>query len=170
MKKIIITAILSLSGLWAVSVTDVPKAVTLEGDSGGLVTGGAWDSGMLKDKVHVLFYVDPDEKDTNEAFYEALKKAAFDRNKYATVAIINLAATWKPDIVIEALLKSKQKKFPHTIYVKDKHKALVKAWGLQDDSSDVLVFDKAGKVLYTYAGRLDKAEIAKVLTLIEDNL
>ncbi len=169
MKKIVVMISLLMSTLWAVNVGETPKSVTIDGDDGGLVAGGAWNSSMLSDKVHVLFYVDPDEKDTNEAFSSALKEAAFDRSKYASVAIVNLAATWKPNIVIEALLKSKQKKFPHAIYVKDKNKVLVKEWDLKDDSSDILIFDKSGKVLYSKAGKLDKEEIAKVLSLIKEN-
>jgi YtfJ family uncharacterized protein len=159
-----------ISSLWAVTVGEVPKSVTIGTDNGGLVSGGDWKSSMLKGKVHVLFYVDPDEKDTNEAFSNALKAANFDREKYSSVAIVNLAATWKPNIVINALLKSKQKKFPHAIYVKDKNKVLVKEWGLEDDNSDVLVFGKDGTLLYYRAGRLDEKEIEKVLTLIKQNL
>ena len=157
-----------ISNLWAVNVGEMPKNVTIEGKNGGLVSGGTWDSAMLQDKVYVVFYVDPDEKDTNEAFADALKAANLDKTKYATVAIINLAATWKPNIVIEALLKSKQKKFPEAIYVKDKKKVLVKEWGLEDDSSVITVIDKGGKVLYTRAGKLDASEITKVITLIQD--
>ena len=121
----------------------------------------------MKDKVHVVFYVDPDEKDVNEAFADALKAAGLDRSKFASVAIVNLAATWKPNIIIEAILKSKQKKFPHTIYVKDKNKVLVKEWDLKDDSSDILVFDNEGKLLYSHAGKLGTDEIKKVITLIK---
>jgi YtfJ family uncharacterized protein len=170
MKKISIMIMFLISSLWAVTVGEVPKNVTIDTDNGGLVSGGAWNSSMLKGKVHVLFYVDPDEKDTNEAFSEALKAANFDRDKYSSVAIVNLAATWKPNIVINALLKSKQKKFPHAIYVKDKHKVMVKEWNLEDDNSDVLVFGKDGRLLYYRAGRLDEGEIEKVLTLIKENL
>ena len=170
MKKIVLIISLFISGLWAVSIGEIPKSVTINGDHGGLLLGGSWKSVTLKEKVHVVFYVDPDEKDTNEAFADALKAEAFDRSKFASVAIINLAATWKPNIIIEAILKSKQKKFPYTIYVKDKTKVLVKEWNLQDDSSDILVFDKSGKVLYSKAGKLEKAEIEKVISLIKANL
>ncbi len=170
MKKILVMISFLMSTLWAVNIGETPKSVIIEGDNGGLISGSAWNSSMLKDKVHVLFYVDPDEKDTNEAFADALKASNPDRSKFASVAIVNLAATWKPNIIIEALLKSKQKKFPHTIYVKDKKKVLVKEWGLEDDNSDILVFDKSGKVLYSKAGKLDKNEIDKVLSLIKGNL
>jgi len=170
MKKILIMIGLCLSSLVAVDIGDVPKSITLSSDEGGLVAGGAWDSSMIKDKVYVMFYVDPDEKDVNEAFAEALKKEDFDKSKYGTMAIINLAATWKPNMIINALLKQKQKKFPHAIYVKDKNKKLVKEWGLQDDSSDILVFDKESKLLYSKAGKLDASEIANVIALIKAHL
>ncbi len=171
MKKIFLIVVLMLTNLLALSVGEVPKEVSIEGDNGGLVAGGAWSSSMLTSgKVHVLFYVDPDEKDTNEAFAEALKAQIFDHEKFQTVAIVNMAATWKPNIIIETILKSKQKKFPNAIYVKDKHKVLVKMWDLKDDSSDILIFDKSGKLLYSKAGKLDKAEIEKAITHIKENL
>jgi len=125
---------------------------------------------MLKDKVYVLFYVDPDKKGDNEAFIEALHKKQYDRSKYGSVAIINLKATWLPNFAIEQKLKAKQKKFPQTIYAKDKTKYLVKEWGLADDSANVVVFDKSGKVLYTHTGSFSKEQIQEVLTLIENNL
>ena len=170
MKKVLIMIGLCVSSLFAVNVGEIPKSVTLQGDAGGLVSGGAWNSSMLEGKVHAVFYVDPDEKDTNEAVADALKNEGFDKSKYATMAIVNLAATWKPNAIINMLLKAKQKKFPDAMYVKDKHKLLVKEWGLKDDSSDILVFDKEGKLLYSYAGKLDKSEIDKVLALIHSNL
>ena len=170
MKKITIMIALLASSLYALNIGDIPKSVTLEGKDGGLVAGGAWSSSMLKDKVHVVFYVDPDEKDTNEAFAQALKDANLDKEKFASVAIVNLAATWKPNIIINAILKRKQKKFPNATYVKDVEKTLVKEWGLVDDNSDILVFDKSGKLLYSYAGRLDENEIKKVISLIKAQL
>jgi YtfJ family uncharacterized protein len=142
----------------------------LDGKNGGKIDGSAWNSSMLSGKVHVLFYVDPDKKDVNEAFADALKAKNFNHENYTTVAIINLAATWKPNVIIEALLKSKQKKFPNAIYVKDKKKVLVKRWNLEDDASNVVVFGKDGKVLYFKNGKLSASDITNVLKLIEDNL
>jgi YtfJ family uncharacterized protein len=168
-RKICVLALLT-SSLFALNVGESYNEVVLDGKNGGLVDGEAWHSSMLKDKVYVLFYVDPDEKDTNNDFVEALHAKGYDRKNYGSVAIINLAATWKPNMIIEALLKAKQKKFPHTIYVKDKSKVLVKNWNLKDDSSDVVIFDKSGNAIYTYEGKMDSVEIDKALSLIEKNL
>lgn len=170
MKKIVVMTALLISSVWAIDIGKIPQSVTISGENGGFLSGEAWNSSMLKDKVHVVFYVDPDEKDTNEPFADALKASKPDKNNFASVAIINLAATWKPNMIIEAVLKSKQKKFPDTIYVKDRNKVLVKEWGLADDSSDILVFDKDGKLLYSKAGKLDKAEIEKVINLVKSHL
>ena len=170
MKKIVLIACILTSFVSAIVVGEVPKEVTIEGENGGLLSDEPWHSSMLKDKVYVLFYVDPDEKDTNNDFSEALKKRAFPLDVFGSVAIINLKATWLPNFAIESSLKAKQKEYPNTTYVKDKTKYLVKEWELADDSSDISVFAKDGKLLYHYSGKLPKEEIEKVLKLIETNL
>jgi len=170
MKKTLTTLLISTVATFALTVGEVPKAVTLEGDNGGLVDGTVWSSSTLKDKVYVLFYVDPDKKDDNEAFIDALHAKNYDREKYGSVAIINLKATWLPNFAIEKKLKAKQEQFPDTTYAKDKTKYLVKEWELADDSSNVLVFDKEGKLLYQYSDPIKGEEMGKVFKIIEDNL
>ena len=170
MKKIGLIVTILTSFLSAIVVGEVPKKVTIEGKNGALVSGKAWHSSMLKDKVYILFYIDPDEKDTNNDFSEALKKRAYDLETFGTVAIINLEATWLPNFAIESSLQEKQKEYPNTTYVKDKTKYLVKEWGLSDDSSDISVFAKNGEVLYHFSGKLPKSEIEKVLKLIDENI
>ena len=154
----------------ALMLGHTPPEVVLQGKEGGRVDGQAWHSSMLHDKVYVVFYVDPDKRNTNEAFSEALKARNFPHDKYTSIAIVNMAATWMPDFAIEAKLKANQKKYPHAIYVKDKKKVLVKKWALKDDSSDILVFDKEGKLIFQHAGKLSDAQIDKILTLIENHL
>ena len=154
----------------ALSLGEVPKEVVLDGKKGGKVSGGAWSSKSLKGKVHALFYVDPDKKDLNEAFANTLKKKNYDASKAASVAVINMASTWKPDFIIESILKKKQKKYPRALYVKDKKKVLVKEWGLADDNYNVLIFDKKGKLIYKKAGKMSKTEIDKAIALIDKHL
>ncbi len=162
-------AILSTS-IMAVETGKMPAPVTISGDSGGRTDGKAWNSVSLKGKVHIVFYVDPDKKDLNEALNQALKKRHFDRSRYGSVAIINMAATWMPNAAIEMKLKSKQKEFPDTTYVRDRNKVLVKKWALADDNSDILVFNKKGELIYKKFGKLSSSEISSVLKLIEKNL
>ncbi len=144
--------------------------VILSGDSGGRTDGSQWSSADLQGKVHLLFYVDPDEKDLNEHVADALKKSKFNKNKFTTVAIINMAATWMPKFAIASALKSKQEKFPDAIYIKDLKKVLVKKWKLKDDSSNVLLFSTSGKLLFNQAGKLAKKQLQDLLVLIKQNI
>jgi len=169
-KKVFLSLVLSATVSFALMLGQTPPSVVIDGKNGGQVDGKAWDSAMLKGKVHVLFYVDPDKKDLNEAFTEALHAKQFSHQKYGSVAIVNMAATWMPNFAIEMKLKAKQKKYPNALYVRDKKKVLVKKWALKDDNSDILVFDKDGKLIFQYAGKLNKDQINKVLSLIESNL
>ena len=170
MKKIILGLLLMGVSTWAIELGKVPVAVTLSGENGAKVDGTSWSSSMLKGKIYTLFYVDPDKKDLNNALADALKARKFDREKVNSVAIINLAATWLPNAIIESKLKDKQKKFPHTIYVKDKKKVLVSKWKLADDNSDILIFNKRGKLIYKKFGKVTAKEIPSVIKLIEKNL
>ncbi len=170
MKKIILGFLLIVGSSMAIEVGKVPSIVSIDGKNGGKTDGTPWSSKMLKGKVHIVFYVDPDKKDLNENLSHALKKRHFNRKKYASVAIVNLAATWLPNVVIESKLKEKQKKFPDTTYVKDKKKVLVKEWNLEDDNSDILIFNKKGKLIYKKFGKVSDTEIVEVLKLIEKNI
>ena len=170
MKNIILGFVFMGASIAAIELGKVPLQVTLSGDNGAKVDGTAWNASMLKGKVHTFFYVDPDKKDLNDDLADALVAQHFDRKKVASVAVVNLAATWLPNAIIEVKLKEKQKKFPHTLYVKDKKKILVKKWHLADDNSDILIFDKKGKLIYKKFGKVTAKEIPAVIKLIEKNL
>ena len=67
MKKIILALMCIVLSLSAVEVGKLPPAVSLEGKDGGKLDGSAWHSSMLKGKIYTVFYVDPDERDLNNA-------------------------------------------------------------------------------------------------------
>jgi YtfJ family uncharacterized protein len=169
-KKVVLSFLLFFGSSMAIELGKVPTDVIIDGKNGGKIDGSAWESSMLNGKIHTVFYVDPDKRDLNNPLADALKKKNFDRNKVNSVAIINLAATWLPNVFIESKLKEKQKKFPHTIYVKDKNKVLVNQWELADNNSDILIFDQKGKLLYKKFGKVSDKEIKDVISLIEKNL
>ena len=167
MKKILLSTLVA-SALFGITPGEKPPTVSISGEQGGYVKDGSrWSSSMLQQKIYVMFYVDPDEKDKNERVAQALKKHGFDHNKFGSVAIVNMAATWKPNYIIQKLLEMKQKEYKDTIYVMDKEKVLVDKWGLADDESDILLFDKDGTLLFYKAGRLSDEEITKLIRLIE---
>jgi uncharacterized protein len=145
-----------------------PKQVALQEKLGGHLDGRPWSSEEIKGKVSVVFYVDPDEKDTNNDASEALKKEKFSMEKYQSFAIINMAATWLPNRAISSSLKKKQEEYPDTIYVRDYKKVLVQEWGIADDSSNILAFDKNGLLIFRKDGKLNEEEIARLVKAVGD--
>jgi YtfJ family uncharacterized protein len=154
----------------AIEMGETPPTVELREKLGGRLDGKPWSSEELRGKVHVLFYVDPDEKDTNNDASEALNKEKLPSDKYQSVGIINMAATWLPNFAISSSLKDKQKRYPRTIYVRDDKKVLVNAWKIADDSSNVLAFDKQGKLIFRKDGKLTTDEIQRLIKAIRDHL
>ncbi len=170
LNKIFLSLLLALN-LSAITIGQTPKNITIEGENGGLVQGEApWNSSTIKDKVYIMFYVDPDEKDTNEHFSKILKTKKYDTKNYGSIAVVNLAATWKPNFVIESILNEKQKEFPNTIYIKDKKSVLVDEWGIADNASNILLFSKDSKLLFYKSGKMSDDDMEKVFSLIESNL
>ena len=162
---------LMIQPAWAgIEMGQVPEEVELKGDLGGRLDGSPWSSKELKGKVHVVFYVDPDEKDLNNDTSEALRKEKFPRDKYQSYAIINMDATWLPNFAISSALEEKQERYPTAIYVRDYDKVLVKKWGIADDNSDVLAFDKGGKLIFKKYGKLNDTDIKELIKVVRANL
>ena len=159
------------SQAWAeLQMGQMPPRVELKGELGGRLDGTPWSSDELHGKVYVLFYVDPDESDLNNDASEALRKADFPSEKFQSVAVINMAATWLPNFAISSKLKKKQKAYPRTTYLRDYKKVVVEAWKISDDSNDVLAFDEQGRLIFRKDGKLNPEDIQKLLQVVRDNL
>jgi len=152
-------------------IGEIPPKVILKDDLGGRLDGTQWSSEeLVSGKVIVLFYVDPDESELNNHVSDALKAENYPKEKYGSIGMANMAATWLPNFAINMKLKSKQEQYKSTVYVKDLEKTLVKKWGLSDDNSDVVVFDKDGRVLYSVDGKFTDAQVKEIVKVVWDNL
>ena len=152
-------------------IGEIPPKVVLEGDLGGRLDGTQWSSEeLVSGKVIVLFYVDPDESELNNHVSDALKAENYPKEKYGSIGMANMAATWLPNFAINMKLKSKQEQYKSTVYVKDLDKTLVKKWGLSDDNSDVVVFGKDGSVLFSVDGKFTDAQVKEIVKVVWDNL
>jgi len=49
-------------------------------------------------------------------------------------------------------------------------KLFVKKWGLTDDDSDIILFGKDGKVLFSYDGKFSDAQVKEIIQAVKDNL
>src|SRR5690606_40647469 len=83
---------------------------------------------------------------------------------------LNMAATGLPNFLINRSLKSKQKEFPDTVYVKDLRKVLVQAWDVDDDNNDVLVFAPDGALVFYRAGKLSDEDVQELIATIREYL
>ena len=115
-------------------------------------------------------YVDPDEVAVNAHVEDALAQQNFDQEKIRSIAVINMAATWKPNFAIDVILKGKQEKFPNTLYVRDLQGELVKKWGLIDDSYHVLLVGIKGEVLFSAGDALSEAQVTELISVITETL
>jgi len=167
----ILIMLLSKMVLAELPLGEIPPKVILKDDLGGRLDGTQWSSDeLVSGKVIVLFYVDPDESELNNHVSDALKAENYPREKYGSVGMANMAATWLPNFAINMKLKSKQEKHKTTVYVKDLDKTLVKKWGLSDDNSNVVVFGKNGTVLYSVDGKFSDAQVKEIIKVIWDNI
>ncbi len=175
--KVIVTGLFVLLAVFllnptaqSIEIGQIPPKVELKEKLGGRLDGKPWSSEELQGKIHIIFYVDPDEKDTNNPASEALDKEKFPSDKVQSIGIINMAATWKPNLFINSALKEKQERYPRTIYVRDYKKVLVNAWKVADDSSNVIAFDKKGTQIFRKDVKLTAEEIQKLIKVIREQL
>lgn len=147
-----------------------PPLVELAGDDGGRLDGSSWNSSELEGTLSILMYVDPDRIKVNEHVENALANEKYPPETIKSVAIANLAATWKPKFLITKILKRKQKQYPGTIYLTDKRKVLVKQWGLHDHSYNVLVFGQSGSLLFNKFGALLPVDVGNLTNIIWSQL
>ena len=96
----------------AIEMGEIPPKVELKEKLGGRLDGKPWSSEELRGKVHVLFYVDPDEKDTNNDASEALDKEKLPGDKFQSVGIINMSASWLPNLPFLPRLKTSRNAIP----------------------------------------------------------
>ncbi len=169
-NSIVITLFLLASALHAVDVGEMLPDVVLDGKHGGTSDKKAWSSKSLKGKTHVIIYMDPDKRKEGMPFLDKLNDKNFDKDSYSTIAIVNLAATWMPDAILEKMLSKKEKDLKNTTFIFDKDKYLVKKWHLKDDASNILVCDKEGKVLFQKSGKLSSSETDDIMKIISKNI
>ena len=171
LSVLILFLLSSLPLFAALPIGEVPPTIVLKDDLGGRLDGTQWSSEeLVSGKIIVLFYVDPDESDLNNHVSDALKAENFPLDKYGSVGVANMAATWLPNFAINIKLQSKQEEYKSTVYVKDLEKTLVKKWSLTDDNSDIILFGKDGKVLYSYDGKFSDAQVKELVQAFKDNL
>jgi len=170
MKKILMMLIGMICVVHAVSIDDTLSPVILSNENAGTSDSKIWNSVSLQGKFHVLLYMDPDKREESQVLLDRLNALDIDSSKYSTVAIVNLAATWMPDTILESLLAKKQKDLKNTSFIFDKQKYLVRKWQMKDDASNVLILDKDSKIMYQQAGKISDKYVDEIIKILLDML
>ncbi|MBW2630515.1 MAG: hypothetical protein JRC90_01915 [Deltaproteobacteria bacterium] len=172
MKKIFFTVLLVL--LWTVSgaiagdlkVGDKASDWSFPDADGKVYTMQSWAG-----KVLLVNYNDPDEKDMNEHFTEAMKKAKDDgllkNATYKGIGIADCKASWKPDFLIKSFGAAKAEKYK-TVILFDYDASLRNAWGLKTNSANAILLDKDGVCRAIVRGRVPDDQVAVLVQLAAD--
>jgi uncharacterized protein len=133
--------------------------------------GKAFSMASWDGKVLLVNYVDPDESDLNEHFTDAMKKAKdqglLKDETYKGIGIADCNATWKPDALIRVIAGKKAKKY-NTIILFDYDATLRNAWGLEKDTSNVILLDKNRVVRVIVRGKVPESESAAIVQMAID--
>jgi predicted transcriptional regulator len=133
---------------------------------GNVYTMASWSG-----KVLLVNYVDPDKKDLNEHFTDAMKKAKDDDRltdeNYKGIGIADCAATWKPNFAIRAIAAKKAKKYKTTILF-DYKASLRESWGLKKDTANAILLDKNRICRVIVRGRVPDDQVEKLVQLAVD--
>ena len=172
MRTLFIIMMVTSALMAQLKVGDIPSNVIIEVKDGGYLSGKPFDSSVLRGKISIILYADPDEQSKGETLAEKLDElvkelASLYLQKYM---IINLDDTWKPDFVIMKLLKSRQVDHPQSIYIIDRSSILSRAWGLEHDAFVCVILDSFGKVIYEGKGKFSGQEIEKIMNLIKKSV
>ncbi len=172
MKKVILAMIIVLlAGGAPLLAADLKADMAASDWSFKDADGNAFSMASWAGKVLVINYVDPDESDLNEHFTEALKKAKdqglLSPETYKGIGIADCAATWKPDFAIRAIAGRKAKKY-NTVILFDYDASLRKAWGLAEDTANVIVLDKDRICRAIVRGRVPAELVPKIVQLVVD--
>jgi predicted transcriptional regulator len=122
-------------------------------------------------KVLLVNYNDPDEKDMNSHFADAVKKEAENGllrdTTFKGIGIADCKASWKPDSLIRSFGAAAAKKY-NTVILFDYDASLRNAWGLKKDSANAILLDKDGVCRAIIRGRVPDDQVAPLVQMAID--
>ena len=171
MKKVFFVVFLVLllavsAAAWDLQVGDKASDWSLRDADKKLYTMQNWAG-----KVLLVNYNDPDEKDMNEHFNDAVKEESknglLKEATFKGIGIADCKASWKPDSLIRSFGASAAKKY-NTVILFDYDASLRNAWGLKEDSANAILLDKNGVCRAIIRGRVPDDQVASLVQLAID--
>lgn len=142
--------------------------LVLKGDQVGFRD---WHSDAAQGFPHVIQYMAArmSSSKINEPFTDALDAADLPSDRYRVTTIINLSdALWGTGGFVIRELEKNKRKHPHAVMVADDEGLGRTNWGLQRESSAIILLDSTGKIRFFKDGALTGDEIEQVLQMLRD--
>jgi predicted transcriptional regulator len=127
------------------------------------------DSKEFQGRVISVFYIEPSKKSWNKHVEAALleDKELDRKNNYLGLYISNLKGSKMPNLIMKRVIKNNEENTDSLILL-DKDYSIIKAWGLNNHSSDIVVLDKEKICRYVYKGKLPPEEVEKLISVIKE--
>ncbi len=139
--------------------------IILQGDD---VDYTPWDSGRLRDGVHVVQYIGATmgDKDKFKPLTDRIEQE-FEPGSVTVTTLINMdAALWGTGGFVAAEIKKNKQAYPQAIIVLDEDGIGTDIWGLGEDGIALLIIDREGVVRYVAKEGLDQKTLAESLDLL----
>lgn len=134
-----------------------------------------WSSDELAGKVRIVQYIAgrTSAKKKNSMLITAVKEAHFPGDRFQPTTIVNTDdAIPGSGFFVRGKIEKNKRNYPWAQFVVDSDGLARTAWKLNEESSTILVLDKAGRVQWAKDGALTPAEVKQVIalaqTLIDD--
>jgi hypothetical protein len=165
--SVVLTAlsILPMNAAALVSAGDVrPSARVVDAD------GRLLDLGSVGSRPTLVVYEDKDSANLNASLKADLSKLAQGDRYRTAIALIPVADVrsydfWPVRGFVKDAIRSESRKIGATIYC-DWDGTFGQALGARHGTSTIVLFDKAGRVLFAYEGAVPPAEARKMIGLL----
>jgi len=132
-----------------------------------------WNTKQLQGKVRVIQAIAgrSASKEMNAPLMVAITAQKFDEKNYQTTTVINQDdAMWGTGSFVKSSAEDSKKEFSWSSLVLDENGTVAKYWQLQQESSMIIILDKASKVLFVKEGALSEEDIKFAISLIKNQL
>lgn len=132
-----------------------------------------WNSTELAGKVRVVQYIAgrTSAKNKNSMLITAVKEAHFPEDRFQPTTIVNTDdAIPGSGFFVRGKIEKNKKHYPWAQFIVDSDGGGRKTWQLSEESSTILVLDKAGRIRWAKDGALSPAEVTDVISLVQQLL
>lgn len=174
----LLTIVLLLSPLAASAnnfIQDEPVAPVAIADRGELLLNKGdfsyrpWRSAQLAGKVRVIQYIAgrTSAKKKNSLLIAAIKEASLPEDRFQPTTIVNTDdAIPGSGFFVRGKIEKNKRHYPWAQFIVDSDGLGRRAWQLPEESSTIIVLDKAGRVQWAKDGALTTEEVDRVIALL----